>query len=138
MNRIQRCLGVLATLVVPCSLLPLRRLPPLPACRHQTQARPVWCLAPVVVAGGMPGWQIALIAAGAALFAAVAAVMADRARATQARERAERTERLRAARPPAKTCTLGGNVRAIDTGKLQEILGRSSPTSGRPLPRAMR
>jgi hypothetical protein len=34
-----------------------------------------------VVVGGMPGWQIALIAAGAALLAAALAVLADRARA---------------------------------------------------------
>ena len=33
----------------------------------------------VVVTGGMPGWQIALIAAGAALLAATAAVLAYRA-----------------------------------------------------------
>jgi LPS O-antigen subunit length determinant protein (WzzB/FepE family) len=32
-----------------------------------------------IVAGGMPGWQIALIAAGAALLAAALAVLADRA-----------------------------------------------------------
>lgn len=37
--------------------------------------------APVSVAGGMPGWQIALIAIGAALFAATLAVLLDRARA---------------------------------------------------------
>jgi hypothetical protein len=36
-----------------------------------------------IVAGGMPGWQIALIAVGAALLAAVAAVLADRARAAR-------------------------------------------------------
>jgi len=34
-----------------------------------------------VVTGGMPGWQITLIAAGAALLAAVLAVLVDRARA---------------------------------------------------------
>jgi hypothetical protein len=34
-----------------------------------------------VVAGGMPGWQIALIAIGAALLAATVAVLLDRARA---------------------------------------------------------
>jgi hypothetical protein len=34
---------------------------------------------PTVVIGGMPGWQIALIAIGAALIAASAAVLADRA-----------------------------------------------------------
>jgi hypothetical protein len=32
----------------------------------------------IVVVGGMPGWQIALIAVGAALLAATAAVLADR------------------------------------------------------------
>ena len=36
-----------------------------------------------VITGGMPGWQIALIAIGAALFAATAAVLLDRARATR-------------------------------------------------------
>jgi hypothetical protein len=36
-----------------------------------------------VVTGGMPGWQIALIAAGAALLAAVLAVSLDRARAAR-------------------------------------------------------
>jgi hypothetical protein len=35
---------------------------------------------PAIVAGGMPGWQIALITVGAALLAAVLAVFADRAR----------------------------------------------------------
>ena len=35
---------------------------------------------PTVVVGGMPGWQIALIAVGAALAAAVIAVLVDRAR----------------------------------------------------------
>jgi hypothetical protein len=34
---------------------------------------------PTIVAGGMPGWQIALIAVGAALLAAAVAVLADRA-----------------------------------------------------------
>jgi hypothetical protein len=42
--------------------------PPLPARVH------------TVVVGGMPGWQIALIAIGAALLAATAAVLLDRAR----------------------------------------------------------
>ena len=36
-----------------------------------------------IVAGGMPGWQIALIAVGAALLAATLAVLADRARAAR-------------------------------------------------------
>jgi hypothetical protein len=37
----------------------------------------------VVVVGGMPGWQIALIAAGAALFAAAAALLGYRLLATR-------------------------------------------------------
>jgi hypothetical protein len=36
-----------------------------------------------VVVGGMPGWQIALIAAAAALAAAAVAVLLDRARAAR-------------------------------------------------------
>ena len=36
-----------------------------------------------IVAGGMPGWQIALIAVGAALLAATVAVLANRARAAR-------------------------------------------------------
>lgn len=36
-------------------------------------------------AGGMPGWQITLIAVGAALVAAVLAVVADRARSARGR-----------------------------------------------------
>jgi hypothetical protein len=39
----------------------------------------------VVVAGGMPGWQIALIAIGAAILAAAAAVFLDRTRTRTAR-----------------------------------------------------
>jgi hypothetical protein len=48
---------------------------------------PVVLPAPVrtIVAGGMPGWQIALIAVGAALLAAAAAVLADRALAGRRR-----------------------------------------------------
>jgi hypothetical protein len=50
--------------------------PPLPL-GHVTG--PVYQVHTVVVAGGMPGWQIALIALGAALAAATVAVLADRA-----------------------------------------------------------
>ena len=47
--------------------LPIReKHPPLPAHAH-------------TVVGGMPGWQIALIAIGAALIAAAVAVLVDRA-----------------------------------------------------------
>jgi ABC-type Fe3+-siderophore transport system permease subunit len=49
--------------------------PPLPP-RHISQIH-------IVVIGGMPGWQIALIAAGAALLAAATAVLVYRAWATR-------------------------------------------------------
>jgi len=47
--------------------------PPLPAPAHS------------MVAGGMPGWQVALIAAGAALLGAALAVIVYRARAARRR-----------------------------------------------------
>jgi hypothetical protein len=51
---------------------------------------PAGALAPAppplaTVAGGMPGWQITLIAVGAAVAAAVLAVVADRARSARRR-----------------------------------------------------
>ena len=46
---------------------------------------PVVHVTRTIVAGGMPGWQIALIAAGAALLAAAVAVLADRAWAARRR-----------------------------------------------------
>jgi len=42
------------------------------------QPQPLPLQVHTVVVGGMPGWQIALIAIGAALVAAIAAVLADR------------------------------------------------------------
>ncbi len=44
---------------------------------------PVHTVTRTVVVGGMPGWQIALIAVGAALFAAAGAVLVDRGLATR-------------------------------------------------------
>ena len=83
MNFIRRCLGVLAALggallavavTAPAALATFDPGPPgdVPAAVIHT-----------VVVGGMPGWQIALIAIGAALFAATAAVLLDRARTTR-------------------------------------------------------
>jgi hypothetical protein len=45
-----------------------------------TSARTGTPVVHTVIVGGTPGWQIALIAAGAALTAAIVAVLADRAR----------------------------------------------------------
>ena len=120
MNRIQRCLAVLAglggTLIVfaatgpavfaslpprgpaPASSRPLLSSRPHPPAWfkhphlppghifHQPVHQP---LAPVpvraVVIGGMPGWQITLIVAMAALLVAGLAVLVDRARAVRRR-----------------------------------------------------
>ena len=49
--------------------------PPLPSARLPGSVHTVH----TVVMGGMPGWQITLIAIGAALLAATAAVVVDRA-----------------------------------------------------------
>ena len=46
-------------------------------------APPVYTVTRIVVVGGTPGWQIALIAVGAALVTAAAAVLAYRALATR-------------------------------------------------------
>jgi hypothetical protein len=53
----------------------------------------------VAAAGGMPGWQITLIALGAALVAAIAAVLLDRALTA----RPTLSPRQRAFRPAAKS-----------------------------------
>jgi hypothetical protein len=53
----------------------------------------------VAAAGGMPGWQITVIALGAALVAATAAVLLDRARAT----RSTLSPRRGAFRPAARS-----------------------------------
>jgi hypothetical protein len=51
---------------------------------HAAAAAPaVRTVSQVVVVGGMPGWQIALIAVGSALFAAAAAVLTYRILATR-------------------------------------------------------
>jgi len=63
------------------------RLEPNPDAGYAGYVAPASVPAPIhyrtIVAGGMPGWQIALIAVGAALLAAMVAVLADRARAAR-------------------------------------------------------
>ena len=86
MNRIHRHISILAALAV--SMLALgsapafaERVPPggisddLPIVPQHT--------APAQLAGGMPGWEITLIAVGAAVLAAGLAVLLDRARSAR-------------------------------------------------------
>ena len=70
--------GALLVFTAPAALAePLTPRPPLPYA-HWTG--PVYRFpVPTVVVGGMPGWQIALIAVSAAVLAAALAVILDRA-----------------------------------------------------------
>jgi hypothetical protein len=89
MTRIRRLAAALAGLAgtllafataAPAALASGQRPPPLPGHIHQpVHQAPVPVPVHTVVAGGMPGWQIALIAIGAALAAATVAILVDRA-----------------------------------------------------------
>jgi hypothetical protein len=89
-RRIRRIAGVLVGLA--CAWLGLAAAAPaafamiVPApggSGSAAPAPPARTVTHSVVVGGMPGWQIALIAIGAALLAAALAVLADRARAAR-------------------------------------------------------
>jgi len=85
-HRIRRALGALGALVgvlvlaLAASPAYARPVPPDGVREFVSTPPPVTY---TVVTGGMPGWQITLIAVGAALFAAAAAVLLDRARAAR-------------------------------------------------------
>src|ERR1700728_2641619 len=90
-RRIRRTAGTLATLAgLACACLALavaapaafaRTLPPFGVSRPATTPAPPPAQVRTVVVGGMAGWQIALIAVGAALVAAGIEVLLGRARA---------------------------------------------------------
>ena len=90
MNRIQRCLAILAGLAAALvasaatAAAALATNVPFPGTGDPgTQPGPP--AVHKVIVGGMPGWQITLIAAGAALAAAALAVLIDRAWAARRR-----------------------------------------------------
>ncbi|HEX3956188.1 MAG TPA: hypothetical protein VHZ03_06095 [Trebonia sp.] len=79
MNHIRRILAAVATLAGTVTALATApaayaSLPP-----HGGGADGAPTTVPVIAAGGMPGWQIALIAVAAAVVAAAVAVLIDRA-----------------------------------------------------------
>ena len=87
-KRLRRIAGTLTALA--CAWLGLaaaapaafaRPVPPPGGSVGGTAGSPALTVTRTVVLGGMPGWQIALIAAGAALLAAALAILADRTRA---------------------------------------------------------
>ena len=79
MNTIRRILAAAATLAG--ALLALAAAPAAYASRPPGYGGPAstHTTVRVITTGGMPGWQIALIAAAAALIAAVLAVLLDHA-----------------------------------------------------------
>ena len=80
MNRIQHCAAVLAGLsatlliIIVTAAAPAALAVPPPARPAQTPVT-----VHTVITGGMPGWQITLIAVGSALAAAALALLLDRA-----------------------------------------------------------
>jgi hypothetical protein len=87
MNRIRHIAAALAALTATVAVFAATgtaafatQVPPLSGADNGAQA-PVR----VIAGGGMPGWQITLIAVVAALFAAVLAVLLDRAFAARRR-----------------------------------------------------
>ena len=76
--------GLAAALVAFGAAPAFARLEPDPGAGYVAPASvPAQIQYRTIVAGGMPGWQIALIAVGAALLAAAVAILADRARAAR-------------------------------------------------------
>lgn len=89
-RRFHRLVSILAASA--CALLALAAASPAMAAtarvpHYPPSAPPVQVPAPIhiVASGGMPGWQITLIAVGAAFLAGVLAVTADRARTARQR-----------------------------------------------------
>jgi hypothetical protein len=85
MNRIQHCAAILtglsATLIIiVTATAPAALAVPPPARPAQTPVT-----VHTVITGGMPGWQITLIAVGSALAAAALALLLDRAWAVRRR-----------------------------------------------------
>jgi hypothetical protein len=85
MNHIRRILATAATLVGTlltfiATSSPASAMPPPGDPTETVQAPPQ---VHTIVTGGMPGWQIALIAVTTAVIAATTAVILDRARATR-------------------------------------------------------
>ena len=84
MNNLQRISAAVVTLagvMLALAAAPAafaKPLPPPDCCDTSGANAPVF-----ITGGGMPGWQITLIAIGTALIAAAVAVLLDRARATR-------------------------------------------------------
>jgi hypothetical protein len=72
------------------------RLPPLPPGLNKHPPLPAPAHVHAVLAGGMPGWQITLIAAGAVILATVLTALATRVRAVRRRGTAANNDAMTA------------------------------------------
>src|SRR5258706_7828718 len=84
MNHLRRIFAAVATLagaVLALAAAPAALASPLPPPGGDSGG--AYAPGVVIAGGGMPGWQITLIAVGAALVAAALAVLLDRTRATR-------------------------------------------------------
>jgi hypothetical protein len=95
-RRIRRIAGALAGLAGACLVLAVAApaafamtVPPFGVSGAVTTPAPPPVQVHTVVVGGMAGWQIALIAVGAALVAATIAVLLERARTARLKPLAE-------------------------------------------------
>jgi hypothetical protein len=95
-RRIRRIAGALTGLAGACLVLAVAApaafamtVPPFGVSGAVTTPAPPPVQVHTVVVGGMAGWQIALIAVGAALVAATIAVLLDRARTARLKPLAE-------------------------------------------------
>ena len=95
-RRIRRIAGALAGLAGACLVLAVAApaafamtVPPFGVSGAVTTPAPPQVQVHTVVVGGMAGWQIALIAVGAALVAATIAVLLERARTARLKPLAE-------------------------------------------------
>ena len=95
-RRIRRIAGALGGLACACLVLAVAApaafamtVPPFGVSGAVTTPAPPQVQVHTVVVGGMAGWQIALIAVGAALVAATIAVLLDRGRAARLKPLAE-------------------------------------------------
>jgi hypothetical protein len=95
-RRIRRTAGALAGLACACLVLAVAApaafamtVPPFSDSGAVTTPAPPPVQVHTVVVGGMAGWQIALIAVGAALVAATIAVLLERARTARLKPLAE-------------------------------------------------
>ena len=137
MNPIRHIRRFAAVLALPAAAVLLAtpafaRMVPNPADAypgHVAPALPAQIQYRTIVAGGMPGWQIALIAVGAALLTATVAVLADRARAAAADRSRGCLSHARRSRGAAWPVAPGGTAAGRARRKVSTASGHAAPAN---------